>query len=245
MKRVLALVCLGLLVAGGVLASPWTGMQKLMTKGFSANMVMDEVEKDGGKLVLHSESQVIMLKHRMRVDMDLSKMETGKKKDKEGMPPGLSKMWMLTDMDRKVMDTVYPDSKMYMESDLSKPNKMNKAPRQDWFRNPDMTLEDVGAETVDGHPCRKVKATWKSQEGDEAEEHAAYMWLAKDLEEFPVKIQPIDEKSDNISTLTYKDVKIGHVDEKSLEVPAGFKKGGFMDLMKASIKGPRPHPSGD
>jgi len=247
MKRMLALACLGLLVASAAVAAPWEGLHKLMAKGFSVYMVSDVVAKDGGKLVQHTESMMYAQGRRTRVDLDLSKMSTGdkKKKDSQGMPPGMARMYTLTDLDKNVTDMVYPDSKLYMEMDLNKPNKQDKSPKQNWFQNPDLTLEEVGAETVDGHPCRKVKATWKETVKDEERESSAFMWLAKDLSEFPVKIQPIDEKDDNVTTLTYKDIKIGHVDDSLLTVPADYKKGGFMDLMKASFKSGRPKQADD
>lgn len=249
MKKGLTLAALALVFVASVAAAPGAGFYKHVLKGFSANVITLRVDKDGEEKY-YSENMMYALKDKMRIDVDLSKTrEDGKPAEKggesqDGPPAGMGKCYMLIDGERKVSDMVFPDSKMYMEFGFGKKNKMDKSPRQGWLSQADMKYEDLGAEAVEGRACRKVKATWTNTALEEAREEAAYMWLAKDLDEFPVKVQPIDDE-DEITTTTYTNIKFGSVKPEVVSLPAGFKKGSFMDMMKASFKNPNQKGGGE
>jgi hypothetical protein len=247
MKRILMLAgCLPLLVALSG-AGPSAGFMKHAAKGFSTNAVSDVVDKDG-KLQTHAEMMMYMLGHKSRMDIDASKMTRGDgKKDKDGDAfSGMGKMYILGDGQTKMGYMVFPDAKLYIEAKAGQKNK-SQAPKTDWLQS-EYSFEDQGAETIDGHPCRKVKATRIAQaasaEGEDSESadkknQTEFFWLAKDLGEFPVQHQVVDNDEEQTTTMTFKNITFGHVDPKLLELPADFKKGSFMDLMKSAMKSPR------
>lgn len=106
--------------------------------------------------------------------------------------------------DRNVVWMVMPSERMYMETRLDR--SKHRLPEV----NKKANMKLLGKETFDGHPC----AVYEVREGGEIMK----VWLAKDLEDFPIKTETKD------GSIVYKNIKKGKLPQSLFEVPAGYQK---------------------
>ncbi len=78
----------------------------------------------------------------------------------------------------------------------------------------------VGEETVAGHPSKKFELV---EEGDKVT-----YWVSKKLS-FPIKVQDAD------STMEYKNIKEGGVDDSLFEVPSGYERLTLPEMPQISV----------
>jgi len=118
-------------------------------------------------------------------------------------------------IDKKVIWTLMPDQKMYMEMPLTRLRE-DIATR---LKDPDVKMEKkfLANENVDGHPSKKYHVAMSR---DGKREGSGFLWEATDLNNFPVKWQEEDKKT----TVTWKNIKLGNVPDSVFEVPAGYQK---------------------
>jgi hypothetical protein len=114
--------------------------------------------------------------------------------------------------DKNVSWMLMPAQKMYMEMSLQKQNESVNP----FAAKADYTYTLVGAETVDGHPCKK----YSFETTLEGKVHKGFHWLATDLKDFPVKWS--DEEGTVVTEL--KNVKLGSSEDSLFELPAGYQK---------------------
>lgn len=240
MKRFLATaVAAGLFCAGTAQAAPMPFV-KLADKGFSSRFHLTTVEKKSGKTVGEMDGRMWGMHRKMRMEMETGGARSTKmSKQQQEMMSGMGNMVILTDTEAKVGYMLMAGQKTYSELDLS--DEHGKQSKQDWWGRDDFELTDLGGETVDGHPCRKARGAWPKT-ADEAA-GSVTLWLAKDLHDFPVRVQP-EKDGDNQLTFTYKDVKLGPVDPSLFKVPADYKKMEGMGGMPGGRKG-KPGMDGD
>ncbi len=118
-------------------------------------------------------------------------------------------MITITRMDKKIMWTIIPSEKMYLEM----PFNPKDAPKTEIHGEIDRKL--VGSETIDSHPTKKYLITYK--EGNQTEK--VYQWWATDID-FPIKTADINNKW----IQEYKNVNMGSQPNNLFEVPAGYSK---------------------
>ena len=85
-----------------------------------------------------------------------------------------------------------------------------------WIPDPASKEELVGTETIDGHPADKYKVMTRS--ADAAIVH--YVWRAKDLKGFPVRVS--DETGTSVTS--FKNIALAKPDAKLFQPPAGCKQ---------------------
>ena len=107
---------------------------------------------------------------------------------------GLDQMVMVTRPDKKVAYLVYPGMQSYVQTVLT--DAESTATNGDYK----METTELGKETVDGHPCVKNKVVVTGKDGGR---HESTVWNAKDLKNFPVKIQATDADA-TTTTMLFK-----------------------------------------
>jgi hypothetical protein len=158
-----------------------------------------------------------LLDKKIRVSLDLGSM---KSKD---MPPGtadaLKQMGMarvisVVRPDKKLIHIIYPDQKCY----LNMPMPPEEVEAMD--KNPKVEKTELGKETLDGHPCVKMKVVIGG--GDKGPPVEATTWNANDLKNFPIQIQT--EEKGNTTVLRFKQVQLIKPEAKDFELPEGYKQ---------------------
>jgi outer membrane lipoprotein-sorting protein len=121
-------------------------------------------------------------------------------------------------MDKKLMWTLLPAQKQYMEHRFSEqaPEKRQKGD----YRDCDVKQSEIGRETIEGFATRKMTMEM-SCPGDE--KHTGTIWLTK--ENIPIRMEAsrAGSKKDAVR-IELKNLKIGKQDPKLFEIPAGYTK---------------------
>jgi len=113
--------------------------------------------------------------------------------------------------DRKVIWSLVPDQKMYVEGPWA-----NQADWAAMAQGAHVEKEFLGAESVGSYICEKVRIRVLL----EGHEYTSIEWEAKELDGFAVKAQ--DEKGH--WSREYSNVKLGPQDASLFEIPAGYQK---------------------
>ncbi|MEW6305320.1 MAG: hypothetical protein AB1705_17730 [Verrucomicrobiota bacterium] len=200
------------------------GMLKLFGehKAFSSDIDVMAPMPGGQSVMLVG--KIAILDGKSRFEIDMSKAKGG------GLPPGAAEQMKAMGMaeiitisrpDKKVSFMVYPGLKGYVEQTMP----------EDALRDADsfkLETTAMGKETIDGHPCEKMKFTVADNQGHTRE---GLVWQATDLKKFPIQFQ-MKENGQDI-TMTFKNVKLEKPEAAQLEAPAGFTK---YDSMQAMIQ---------
>lgn len=113
---------------------------------------------------------------------------------------------MIIRPDKGVTWAITPEEHMYMEFPYEPGNRA----LSEWSVEKESgRTKAVGEETVSGMACRKYEAMEAGEK--------TYYWVAKKLS-FPIKIQ------DKESSMEYRNIKEGGVDDIQFELPSGLEK---------------------
>lgn len=195
-------------------------------KAFTANMELQAVSPQGPVTV---PGKVAFLDGKARFEMNMTQVKSA------ALPPGaadqmkamgMEKIIVISLPDKKVSYMVYPGMQAYLEMPMEDSDAAKAA---DDFK---METTEIGKETLDGHDCVKNKAVVTDKEGNK---HESTVWNAGDLNKFPVKIEQTTEG--NLSTMTFKDVKLAKPEVKQFDAPADYKKyDNMMAMMQEMMK---------
>jgi hypothetical protein len=141
-------------------------------------------------------------KDRYRIDMESPQQGSGR---------AFGARSIITRIDKKVIWTIMPDRKMYMEKAY---DDMKDRPIVEKMAG-EVERKQVGSETIDGHPTIKYLVTRKLGSG----QHQVYSWWATDMN-FPIKTAAVDGSWSQ----EYKNIKFGEQPDSLFEVPAGYTK---------------------
>lgn len=200
-------------------------------KAFSGNMEVQATTPQGPMTV---PGKVAFLDGKARFEMDMLQTKS------PAIPPGaveqmkamgMDKIIVISRPDKKVSYMIYPGLQSYLEapmedSEVEKPESESK-----------LEETEVGKETVAEHECLKKKAVITEKDGSK---HESTVWRASDLNKFPIKIEQTE--NGNLSTMTFKDVKLSKPDMKQFDAPTDYKKYENMmammqDMMKKAAGG--------
>jgi hypothetical protein len=123
--------------------------------------------------------------------------------------------------DKKLTCQVYPGLKAYLE--MAQPAVVQSKLK--------VEKQELGKETIDGHPCVKNKVIVTDESGKKSE---AFSWNATDLKDFPIQVE-ISEQQGMTAVMRFKDIKLAKPDAKLFEAPAGFKKYTSQQEMQADM----------
>ncbi|MFA5355056.1 MAG: DUF4412 domain-containing protein [Thermodesulfovibrionales bacterium] len=134
------------------------------------------------------------------------------KPDKIRMEQKQPDMITITRVDKKVVWSIMPKDKLYMEmkfaEDSRKPFTQEKMEGE-------TERKAVGNETIQGHPTKKYLITYSK--GNKTEQ--IYQWWATDIQ-FPIKTAAVDGSWSS----EYRKIKIGPQPDSLFDIPAGFQK---------------------
>lgn len=202
-------------------------------KAFTGSMELQAISPQGPVTV---PGKIFFLDGKARFEMDMAETKS------PAIPPGagaqmkamgMDKITMISRPDKKVSYMVYPGLQAYLEtpmedSEAEKPESDSK-----------LEETEVGKEKLDEHDCVKNKAVVTDKDG----RHESTVWRATDLNKFPVKIEQTE--GGNLSTMTFKDVKLTKPDVKQFDAPTDYKKYDSMmaltqEMMKRAGAGGAP-----
>lgn len=153
---------------------------------------------------------------RMRMDMDLSKM------NKRDPASPLSKMVVINRGDKKVSYTLYPNSQQYMVHPATEASE----------EKPKVEKTKVGRERIGRHPTDKYKVRITYKDGRTEE---GFIWNAEDLDFMTIKSE-VESKDYKITT-ELRNIVLQTPPAALFEIPAGYSEAkGFMDLMATEPK---------
>ena len=225
-RRIVAISCLFSLMGGPSLhaqvtagASP--GLNAALVRlfgnvtGFTAQLEIRVTDTNGTE-TLNAPMKFSLLDGKMRGDLDVTKL---KSKDLPALAAsaassvGMDRVITLVRPDKKETYLLYPKFEACVVaplddediSALKKPAKLDKTP--------------LARETLDGHPCVKSKVVVTEPDG---RKHAATVWNATDLKDFPVQIQTVDN-GDTI-VMRFRQVKFERPVAADFDLPAGTTK---------------------
>jgi hypothetical protein len=117
---------------------------------------------------------------------------------------------------------IYPDLHAYRETTRTS-TTYNEA------NLPKTEQTEIGRETIDGHPCVKCKRVITLPDGKKYE---STVWLAADLNDFPIKTTLGATLMRATFTMTFKDISLTRPPADLFEIPAGFKRYDNMQEMR-------------
>lgn len=203
-------------------------MEKLFGKNSAFTATM-EMEQQG--MTLPGKMAFDQGKSRFEMDMSQSRGKNmGPEMAAQMKAMGMGKTVVISRPDKKVSYMIYPDMNAYVETPLEEPSTgtETKAPANDYKVN----VTKLGTDTVDGLETTKNKVVVTDASG--GQQYEATVWNAKDLKDFPVKIQ--HSMGGQQGTIHYKDVKLGKPDAGQFEPPTNFKKYASMqELMQQEV----------
>lgn len=179
---------------------------------FSAKAQM-KVMDPSGKEVMSGPITYKLLEGSTYWGMDMSQMKS------DQIPPqalagmkqmGMTEMVMVSKSDAKTTLLIYPGLSAYAEVPV--PNEIPSKEKTD------IKVEPLEEETVNGHKCQKNKVT--ITQGGKSQ--LFYTWTAKDLKDFPVRVEFSDANTKVL--MDYTDVKLEKPDAKLFEPPTGFTR---------------------
>jgi hypothetical protein len=173
------------------LAAAAGGPLPVPTVEYSADRTM---ESDAGTFT----GKVVVAKDKERTEMEIGGMNsiTINRRDKQVS-------WMLM-----------PAQKMYMENDLG------AARQQQPPSGPpdDVTISEVGKETLDGVETTKYKLVMKDGSA------GGFMWFTKDGITMKMDLLQKEGRKKTRTTLTLANLKVGPQDPALFEIPPGYNK---------------------
>jgi hypothetical protein len=195
-------------------------------KAFSGSMELQAASPQGPVTI---PGKIAFLEGKSRFEMDTTEVKGG------AIPPGaaaqmkamgMDKMIVISRPDKKISYMIYPGVQAYVEmplqdADADKPDSDFK-----------IEEKEIGKESSGGRDCMKSKVVVTDKDGGK---HESTVWKAGDLNKFPVKIEQTE--GDNVSTLTFKDVKLTKPETKQFDAPTDYKKcNDMMAVMQEAMK---------
>jgi hypothetical protein len=124
---------------------------------------------------------------------------------------GFDQMVTLSLPETKSVYLIYPGLESYVESPVPAANTTTN----DTFN---LTVKEIGQDTVDGHPCLKNDVVVTDAKGATNE---FTVWNATDLNKFPVKIFRSEQGME--ITMLFKNISLTKPAAANFEVPAGYR----------------------
>jgi hypothetical protein len=139
---------------------------------------------------------------------------------------GMGRTLIISRPDKQATYMIYPDIQAYLETPVEQDGENGS--KNNEFK---LQVTELGKETIDGQPTTKNRVIVTDDKGQSFE---ATVWNAKDLKNFPLKIQHSQQEVQG--TISYKNVKLSKPEPSLFDPPKGFKKYPSMqELMQQEI----------
>ncbi len=203
-------------------------MVKLFGKHTNFTATTEMRVLDGAKAeTMSTVLTLAMLDGKMRAETDMSKMKTKmltpalitQMKDM-----GADRTIFISRPDKKVTYLAYPGLNIYVELALS------AAEVEASGKDGKLAKTVLGKETVDGHPCEKVKVVVTDEQGQTQE---AIVWNATDFQNFPIQMETTEKGSTIV--MKYTNVRLTKPDAKQFEPPVGATRYTSMEQLQQAM----------
>lgn len=230
------LLTLGLASVRAQMGSPAGGpMADIMAKvfgtnlNFSANMEVKAKMMPKNDDILMS-GKIFFANGNSRTEMDMTSMKGGKITPQtvaQLKSMGMDQMISISHPSEKVVYMIYPGLQAYAKMEM--PDAKNVATNDFKVEN-----TELGAETLDGHPCMKTKYTVTN--GKTGQRLIMTSWNATDLNNCPIKIEQTawtssDSFEGSTTSMHFTDINPARPAANLFEPPAGFKAYDNMQTM--------------
>lgn len=187
---------------------------------FSATMETD-IQMPGGENDMTMSGKIYFAKGDSRTEMDMTKIRGGKMTPQavEQMKAlGMDQMVSIYRNDTKIIYLIYPHMKAYAK--LETPDAKTGADDNQ------VTKDELGRDTVDGHACVKNKYT--VSDAKTRKTTVVIAWQATDLQDIPVKMEmnPPGDSADQTkpaTTLHFTDIDPATPKSSLFDPPTDFK----------------------
>lgn len=155
-------------------------------------------------------------------------------KERREMEAGAEKMITIIRRDKKVIWTLMPEDKIYMEM-----KQGGAAPAKDDLSAYQIEQTVIGPETVNGVNTTKGKIIMTGKDGSK---FGGFMWTTREGIVVKMDAVSIDKDSKDRFKTELTNLKIGKQDPALFEIPRGFEKMGMdmpgmgMDMLKGMFK---------
>jgi hypothetical protein len=174
------------------------------------------VTDTGNKEVMRMPMTMACLDTKVRVEVNLAELNSSKMPAQAAAmfkQAGMEQVASILRPDRKQAIISFPTAKIYTQEAMSASDLDGFTARYD------IRSEDIGRETLEGHPCMKSKVTVQSSSGGTMQ---GTVWRATDLKNFPIRI--ILPSGDSTVEMTFKDLKLAKPDPTLFEAPVGHRR---------------------
>ncbi len=154
------------------------------------------------------------------------KMYQSGEKSRQDVNMGAMQNVVINRRDKKVVWTIMPSTKSYMEFNADDPKVAKKEDFQSFWKNHDAKLEKIGKEDVNGVETTHSKVTIASVT-PEGHAFQGEVWLSKD--NIPMRMKTSPSHGGEV-VMELKNVKIGKQDAALFELPEGYNKMQMPDL---------------
>ncbi len=154
------------------------------------------------------------------------KMYQSGEKSRQEVNMGAMQNVVINRRDKKVVWTIMPMTKSYMEFNAEDPKVMKKDDIQNFWKTHDAKLEKIGKEEVNGVETTHSKVTIASAT-PEGHSFQGEVWLSKD--NIPMRMKTSPTQGGEV-LMELKNVKIGKQDASLFELPEGYNKMQMPDL---------------
>jgi outer membrane lipoprotein-sorting protein len=124
-------------------------------------------------------------------------------------------------LDRKLVWSISPEEKLYVESSLDE--ALGRTPAADGkLREPEVNLKTIGIETIDGVQATKQKIVGKDVDGSPID---GVVWVSEQGIVLRVDSNVVDEDGQHHTVrMELHNLRIGPQDPKLFEIPADYKR---------------------
>ena len=133
------------------------------------------------------------------------------------MGRGGEKIFMILRHDRKLVWTLMPSEKMYIEANINQTNS-SASPDTSKYK---MEHTVIGPETINGISTTKSKVVMTGPKGEKMD---GYMWLSKENIMVKIDATASDKNKKHRFMTELSNLKIGKQDAKLFEIPADYEK---------------------
>ncbi len=150
-------------------------------------------------------------------------------RERREMNQGGTNMIMITRLDKKVVWTLMPEQKMYMEMPIQESSDKSDLSAYKIEQTP------LGQETIDGQSTDKSKIIMTHSSGSK---FGGFMWTTKDGILAKIDAIAVDKGSKERFKMEQTNIKVGKQPADLFEIPRGFQAmnmGGMGDMLKGMM----------
>lgn len=201
------------------------GLKKILgdNKAFTAKLEIEANGATGARIKMPG--KIAYNDGKSRLEMDMTKAGVPDEMMAQIKAMGMADLIVISRPDKKLAYMIYPTLKAYAEMPLPETETADQLSKYT------VDIKEIAKESVEGQACVKNKITVTDDKGKKTE---FTIWQATELKKFPMKI--VSKESGELSTMTFKEVKLSKPEDSQFDPSKDFKKyDSFMALMQEQM----------